>query len=252
MAFLDDIVELKMQESRLARSFNVVSPSHDKLRRRSLVEAVKSASGVALIAEAKRASPTEGRIADYDIVEAAKTFEVHGVSAVSVLTDHKYFGGSIEDLDLVKKAVDLPVLRKDFIVDKIQLTEALLHGADAVLLIAAILGARTVEFVDAAHEMGLECLLEVHGESDVNFALKSSARLIGVNNRDLRTLNVDLSTFERVAPLIPKDRLLVAESGIRTRDDVARMREAGADAVLIGSSIMKSPDIAEKLKELTS
>ena len=99
MAFLDDIIELKMQESRLARSFNVVSPSHDKLRRRSLVEAVKSASGVALIAEAKRASPTEGRIADYDIVEAAKTFEVHGVSAVSVLTDHKYFGGSIEDLD---------------------------------------------------------------------------------------------------------------------------------------------------------
>jgi indole-3-glycerol phosphate synthase len=247
MDFLKEVVAYKRREIGGRRSFLGEPPNMPP--RRSLVGAVKEL-GVSLIAEIKRSSPSEGALADVDAGKCAIAYELAGASAVSVLTDAKYFGGSLEDLAAVKGAVGIPVLRKDFIVDIRQLAEAKRYGADAVLLIAAILRERTAEYVESAHGMGLECLVEVHGEDELGYALESASKLIGVNNRDLGTLNVDLGTMERLAPLIPDNRLLVAESGIRTRKDVLRMVAAGADAVLVGSSIMKSDNTYGKIAEL--
>jgi len=212
----------------------------------------KSLSGedVALIAEIKRKSPSKGEIRDVDPVAAAKVYESGGVSAISVLTDEGYFGGSILELRKVKESVSLPVLRKDFIVDPRQICESNVVGADAILLIATLLKQKTGEFVDLAHQHGLECLVEVHDEEDLIYALNSGAKVIGVNNRNLKTLEVNLSNFEELAPSIPDDRILVAESGIRTREDLERMRNAGADAVLVGSSLMESDNLPEKILEL--
>jgi indole-3-glycerol phosphate synthase len=235
MTFMDDVVREKR--------------SAVKRKQRSLIKAV-SPSGVSFIAEIKRASPSEGFLRDVDAVEIVRLYESAGVSAVSVLTDSRYFGGSLDDLRTVKDVVNLPVLRKDFIVDEMQLHEALIYGADAVLLIASLLKGETADYVSRAHDLGLECLVEVHGEGELDYALESGARLIGINNRDLTTLKVDLGTTERIAPLIPEDRLIVAESGIKTREDVKRMEGAGADAVLVGSALMKSDNIPEKLLEM--
>ncbi len=218
-------------------------------RRRSLVDALES-DRVSLIAEVKRRSPSRGDIRDVDAVEAALEMEAAGASAISVLTEPTYFGGSLQDLSAVKKAVEVPVLRKEFIVDERQLTESALYGADAVLLIASILGGKTADYVVMARDLGLECLVEVHGEEDLCHALASTAKLIGVNNRDLESLGIELGTTEHLSSMIPGDRILVAESGVKSREDVERMRKAGAKAVLVGTAVMESENIAEKIREL--
>lgn len=211
---------------------------------------------VALIAEVKKASPSAGVIcADFDPVRIAKQYEAAGASCLSVLTDKMFFQGSIEYLKPIRAAVKLPLLRKDFIIDERQILEAVNWGADAILLIVAILSdSQLKHFHELATEAGLAVLVEVHDEEELDRALAIDARVIGVNNRDLKTFTVDLATTEKLAQKIfatrsREDILLVAESGIHTRADVERLARAGAGAILVGESLMRA-DIAAKAAEL--
>jgi indole-3-glycerol phosphate synthase len=229
---------------------------------------------VALIAEVKKASPSAGLIrADFDPVRIAREYEAAGASCLSVLTDARFFQGSLEDLKQIREAVKLPLLRKDFIIDERQILEAVEWGADAILLIVAILSdAQLKRFHTLATEAGLAALVEVHDEAQLGRALAAGTQLIGVNNRDLKTFKVDLATTERLAlrlRLSPRSThplrrrpgaasratgstspLLVAESGIHTRADVERLAKCGARAMLVGESLMKHPDIGAKVRAL--
>ena len=211
---------------------------------------------VALIAEVKKASPSAGVIcADFDPVRIAKQYEAAGASCLSVLTDEKFFQGSLDYLKQIRAAVKLPLLRKDFIIDERQILEAVQWGADAILLIVAILSDEQLQhFHDLATKAGLAVLVEVHDEEELQRALTTDARLIGVNNRDLKTFTVDLATTEKLAAKAfvarnHDDLLLVAESGIHTRADVERVARGGAGAILVGESLMRG-DIAKKAAEL--
>ena len=211
---------------------------------------------VALIAEVKKASPSAGVIcADFDPVRIAMQYEAADASCLSVLTDEKFFQGSLEYLKQIRAAVKLPLLRKDFIIDERQILESIHWGADAILLIVAILSdAKLERFHDLATEAGLAVLVEVHDEKELERALAIEARLIGVNNRDLKTFKVDLVTTERLAQKAFAGRsdeevLLVAESGIQKRADVERLARAGASAILVGESLMRG-DIGSKVAEL--
>jgi indole-3-glycerol phosphate synthase len=211
---------------------------------------------VALIAEVKKASPSAGVIrADFDPVSIAREYEAAGASALSVLTDESFFQGSLDYLKQIRAAVELPLLRKDFIIDERQILESVEWGADAILLIVAILSDGALRrFHDLAAEAGLAVLVEVHDEEELRRALAINARLIGINNRDLATFTVDLATTERLAAQAltaagDDTPLLVAESGIHTRADVERVTRAGANAILVGESLMRG-DIAQKAAEL--
>lgn len=206
---------------------------------------------VALIAEVKRASPSKGLLRhQFDPVALARTYDAEGAAAVSVLTDQHFFQGNIGHLQAVRQAVRLPVLRKDFVIDPYQIYEARAAGADAVLLIVGILGDNDLrDFYALIRELGMEVLVEVHNEAELERALAISPRVIGVNNRDLRTFEVDLATTERLRAHIPDDVLLVAESGIHTRADVERVAAMGADAILVGTSLMRAKNVAQKVRE---
>jgi len=211
------------------------------------------ASGIALIAEVKKASPSLGVICpDFDPVRIATEYETAGASCLSVLTDGKFFQGSLDYLRQIRVAVKLPLLRKDFIIDERQILEAIEWGADAILLIVAILtDAQLAEFHSLATEAGLAVLVEVHDAEELERALKVSPALLGVNNRNLKTFQVDLATTENLAPRILRHgSLLVAESGIHTRADVARVQACGAGAILVGESLVKQGDIGAKVREL--
>lgn len=216
--------------------------------RRSLIGAIKK-SDKAIITEIKKKSPSKGRLRDMDVAKVVKSMEGSGACAISVLTDEEYFNGCLDDLRTVRENVDIPVLRKDFIVDEFQLYESLVFGADAVLLIATILKNRTRQFVEKAHKLGLETLVEVHDIKDVKFALETRSKLIGINNRDLKTLKIDLGTTERLISQIPKSRLVVSESGVRDAKDVERLFGYGADAILVGTALMKSCDVGRTIKD---
>jgi indole-3-glycerol phosphate synthase len=205
-----------------------------------------------LIAEIKSASPSKGVIrADLDPAVTARIYERNGAAAISVLTDEKYFRGSIGRLGLVRKTVNLPLLRKDFIIDPWQVYESRVHGADALLLIAACLTDKEIrELMDCAHGLGLACLVEVHNERELTRAADLNARLIGINNRDLATFDTDLAVTERLSPLVPKTATLVSESGISDAGHVRRMKEAGANAVLVGEAILRDDDIGKMVREL--
>ena len=213
---------------------------------------------MALIAEVKKASPSAGVIcADFDPVRIAREYEAAGASCLSVLTDEKFFQGSLDYLRQVRAAVRLPLLRKDFIIDARQIREAIEWGADAILLIVAILDdARLKEFHDLASDAGLAVLVEAHDEAELHRALRAGAKLIGVNNRDLKTFTVDLATTGRLAARLRQSHatgqppLLVAESGIHTRADVEQLQRFGADAILVGESLMRGPNITDKVREL--
>jgi indole-3-glycerol phosphate synthase len=219
---------------------------------------------VALIAEVKKASPSGGVIrADFDPVRIALQYEAAGASCLSVLTDEKFFQGSLEYLKQIRRAVKLPLLRKDFIIDERQILEAAEWGADAILLIVAILSnAQLVRFQALARDAGLAALVEVHDEAELERARSVGAEMIGVNNRNLKTFKVDLATTERLAARLaavplrhpPLDTrpspLLVAESGIHTRADVERLARCGARAILVGESLMRHADICAKVHEL--
>jgi indole-3-glycerol phosphate synthase len=206
----------------------------------------------AIIAEVKKGSPSKGVIrADFNPLAIAATYAENGAACLSVLTDEHFFLGKLAYLTEIRKAVDIPLLRKDFIFDSYQIYEARGAGADAILLIAAMLDLpRLREFAALARELALDVLLEVHDQKELEAALATDCRLIGINNRSLHTFVTSLSTTERLAPIVPADRLIVAESAINTRADIVRLQQAGAKAFLVGEALMREPDIGAKLREL--
>jgi indole-3-glycerol phosphate synthase len=265
MNILDKIVEEKKREiARLPERVLAAGDLRDALlergERRDFTAALRQpkTGSVALIAEVKKASPSAGVICkDFDPVRIAKEYEAAGASCLSVLTDEKFFQGSLEYLRQIRAAVKVPLLRKDFIIDERQILEAVEWGADAILLIVAILDdTRLMRFHSLAKEAGLAVLVEVHDETELVHATAVGAELIGVNNRDLKTFKVDLGTTERLATRLASrglrtaGQLLVAESGIHTRADVDRLAKSGANAILVGESLMKGGDIRTKVKEL--
>ncbi len=211
-----------------------------------------SGTGVAIIAEVKKASPSRGNFGlTIPVERLARCYQQGGASAVSVLTEEEHFQGSVADLQSVRAAVQLPVLRKDFIVDSYQIYESRVIGADAVLLIAGLLAEETLRcYLGICRELGLAALVETHSPEDMHIALRAGAEIIGVNNRDLSTFKTDISHTVSLANLVPAGVLLVSESGIFTAGDVKQLGEAGADAVLVGESLVRSADPAQKIREL--
>lgn len=264
MTILDTIVEEKKREVALLPPGPVTAADlQAELRkrgdRRDFAAALASApGGVGLIAEVKKASPSAGLIRpDFDPVTIAREYEVAGASCLSVLTDQKFFQGSLDFLRQIRAAVRLPLLRKDFIIDERQILEAARAGADAILLIVAILdNHRLQRFHALAREGGLAVLVEVHDTAELDRALAVNPALVGVNNRDLKTFRVDLHTTEQVSARLRQVRsggpapLLVAESGIHTRADAERVAAAGARAILVGESLMRHADLGAKVREL--
>lgn len=211
-----------------------------------------SGGGRRIIAEIKKASPSKGLMRpDFDPLAAARSYVSGGASAISVLTEERFFHGSLEHLEAIRGAVDLPLLRKDFTLDAYQLFEARAFGADAVLFIAAMLDRRVLrELCEQAAELGLDCLVEVHTETELAAAVDAGAHLLGINNRDLKTFAVDLATTERLAPLVPAGMPAVCESGIDSPEQIRRVERCGIQIFLIGEALMRAPDPAAKLREL--
>ena len=205
-----------------------------------------------IIAEVKRASPSQGLIRkEFDAVEIAREFAVNGASALSVLTEERFFQGSLLYLEQIKKEVSLPLLRKDFILDGYQLLEARSFGADAVLFIAALLDPLLLkELKDQASSLSLDALVEVHTEAEMESALKAEARLIGINNRDLKTFEVHLETTERLMPMVPPGVSVVCESGIEGPEQIRRLEGLGIHIFLVGEALMRAPNPGAKLREL--
>ncbi len=264
MTILDKIVEEKRLEiARLPARVLAAGDLRDAMlahgERRDFLAALRQPrhGTIGLIAEVKKASPSAGVIcADFDPVRIAKEYEAAGADCLSVLTDEKFFQGSLDYLRQIRAAVKLPLLRKDFIIDARQIAEAIEWGADAILLIVAILtDAQLQEFHELATGAGMAVLVEVHDEIEMHRALAAGARLIGVNNRDLKTFKVDLGTTERLAGQARRsphggEILLVAESGIHSRADVERLARGGAQAILVGEALMRENNVQAKVNEL--
>jgi indole-3-glycerol phosphate synthase len=253
---LDHIVVSKRREIDAARARTPAAELERRLSAappvRDFRDALDVPGSIRFIAEVKRASPSAGLIrADFDPVAIARTYADHGAACISVLTDEPFFQGHLSYLDQVRAAVDPPLLRKDFILDRYQLLEARAAGADAVLLIAEILdGELLPTLLRQAHELGMQCLVELYDAENLPRVLDAGARLVGINNRNLRTFVTRLEHTLDLASRLPADACLVSESGIKTRADILRLQAAGVRAVLIGETLMASPDIGCKLEEL--
>jgi indole-3-glycerol phosphate synthase len=264
MNILDKIVEQKKREvaklpARLIAAGDLRDAMLEHGERRDFITALRQPrfGRIGLIAEVKKASPSAGVICqNFDPVRIATAYEAAGASCLSVLTDEQFFQGSLDYLRQIRAAVKLPLLRKDFIIDERQILEAIEWGADAILLIVAILSDDQLrQFHSLAVESGLAVLVEVHDAEELARALKISPALIGVNNRNLKTFKVDLATTENLAGILqsstsPLPRLLVAESGINTRADVERLQRCGSGAILVGESLMRDGDVEAKVREL--
>jgi len=252
---LDDIIEVKRREVAARKKTTPLSALTAAIEGMPRTSDFRQALGngkQAIIAEVKRRSPSRGAIQeDFDSVRIAGEYERHGAAAVSVLTDETFFGGSNEDLIAVKKAILLPVLRKEFIIDPWQIFETRAIGADALLLIVSVLTeGRLREYRKIAASLGLDALVEVHDRRELETALHAGAEIIGINNRDLRTFTTDIGTSLELAPLVPENRIVVSESGIYSRADVETLGQAGVQAFLIGEALVASPDRGKKLREL--
>lgn len=258
---LQRIVTTKRDETASAKAARPLTELRSRIRSlsppRDFHKAIATDSpSIRLIAEIKKASPSAGLIrADFDPIRIANIYAESGADTLSVLTDRSYFQGELSFIETVRKEVPLPVLRKDFIIDAYQVDESRAAGADAVLLITAILAASQIdEYAAQANELGMTSLIEIHDERELEIALPliNPARrtMLGINNRDLAVQQIDLATTKRLAALLPASTLFAAESGLKTRDDVLAMHHAGASAVLIGETFMRAPDIAAKVREL--
>jgi indole-3-glycerol phosphate synthase len=205
-----------------------------------------------LIAEIKKASPSRGIIrGDFNPVKIGITYQANGASAISVLTDERFFEGKLEHLVKVRENVSIPILRKDFFIDEYQIYETVAAGADAILLICDILSnAELLKFRQIADSLGLDCVFEVHNEEDIEKALAADASIIGINNRDLHTFRVDIGVTQRLIRMIPPHKVIISESGIKRYEDVMFLKSLGVNAVLIGEAFMEAPDIGAKVKEL--
>lgn len=248
---LDTIVAQKKIEVALLKREGIHAPG-DVAPPRGFIKALTSFEGLALIAEAKKASPSKGVICeDFRPAEIAQRYEAGGAQCMSVLTDEKFFQGSLAYLSLVRETVALPVLRKDFMIDTLQIEEARAHGADAILLIAAILSREQMaEFLACATELGMDVLVEVHNEAELEVALDVDSPLLGVNNRNLKTFEVDLSTTFRLKKLMPKNIPLVSESGLRDFNDIQACIKHDITAVLVGESLMRAGETDGALAKL--
>lgn len=246
---LAQIVEHKRAEvvavQRVRPLHDVQAALRDAPAVRDYVAALRAAPAPALIAEVKRRSPSGGEIRPgADAVDVAQTYVRHGAACLSVLTDAHYFGGSLDDLTRVRAAVPVPVLRKDFIIDRYQVFEARAAGADCILLIAECLPQETLrELYEHAHSLGMHALIEIYEPENLDRVLSLNPPLVGVNNRNLKIMRTDLEHSLRLRKLVPAETVFVSESGIRTAADVVRLREAGVQAMLVGESLMRSPDI---------
>ena len=230
----------------------VKAAAKDAVPAQDLAASLVARKGVAVIAEVKRASPSAGLIRDdFDAVAIARGYAEAGAAAVSVLTDEKFFQGCLEYLAEIRRNVSLPLLRKDFIIDAYQVYEGRAAGADALLLISEVLSADEMRsLLDLTHELGMQALVESHDRSHLEAALATDARLIGINNRNLKSFRVDLMNTERLASLVPSARVLVSESGITSGKDVARLAKCGVKAVLVGETLMRATDLTRKMREL--
>lgn len=248
---LDTIVEQKKIEVAALRKLGIKPPGEVDAPR-GFQQALTSYAGIALIAEAKKASPSKGVICeDFRPVEIARRYEAGGAQCISVLTDEKFFQGHLDYLAQVRRAVKLPVLRKDFTIDELQIQEARAHGADAILLIAAILSQNQMaEFLACAQELGMDVLVEVHDERELEMALAINSPLIGINNRNLNDFSVDLNTTLRLKKEIPAGIPVVSESGIRNVDDIKFLDDHDICAVLVGESLMRAGDKDGSLRDL--
>ena len=249
---LDKIVETKRQEVLALKSAGLHGPQEAVPPPRGFREALVRHPGVAVIAEAKKASPSKGVICqDFDPVAIAQDYQAGGAQAISVLTDESYFQGSLAYIPLVRAAVSLPVIRKEFIIDEIQIRQAALFGADAILLIAAILDqGQIADYQALAESLGMDTLVEVHDEQEAAMAMAAGSRLIGINNRNLRDFTVDLNTTFRVMAEIPKEIPVVSESGIRDHHDMEVLASHGVTAALVGESLMRLADRRQGLRSL--
>ena len=257
---LDKITEHKRREVALAKERRSLASLQRGIgdledQPRGFLRALQVAADsgwTAMIAEIKKGSPSKGVIReDFDPLAIAEIYQDNGATCLSVLTDERFFMGHLQYLGKIRELVSLPLLRKDFICDPYQIYEARVAGADAILLIAAMLDARQLaEYNALAGELRLDVLMEVHDEAELQMALGTGCKLIGINNRNLQTFETDLATTERLLPLIPAGHFVVAESGLACRADIERLQRAGARGFLVGESLMREPDIGAKLREL--
>lgn len=269
---LDEIVEAKAEELTERKQTVPLTALQELIRVQFFEEpdftAALKGDGVRLIAEIKKASPSRGVICpNFDPIELARTFAQSGAAAISVLTEELHFGGSLEHLSAIRQEMErlgvsgvefdqkeriIPVLRKDFIFDPYQVYESRAYGAAALLLIVAILSdSQLAELLALSHELGMKCLVEAHNEAEIERAVMSGAQIIGINNRDLKTFTIDLETTRRLRPLIPQDRIVVSESGIKDQGDVQKLQQWGVDAMLVGEALVAAGDVAEKVRELS-
>lgn len=253
---LEKIVAAKREEIEEARRLRPFESLVERLSVapavRDFTAALRSGTGTRVIAEVKKASPSAGLIRpDFDPVAIARTYARHRAACISVLTDRQFFQGSLDDLTAVRNAVSIPVLRKDFLLDKYQVLEARVAGADCILLIAECLDdCRLRELYFYASELGMESLIEIYDPENLDRVLKLNPALVGINNRNLRTFVTDLGHSIALRPRVPADCVLVSESGIHSREDVIRLEQSGIRVVLVGETLMRSPDIGQKLREL--
>jgi indole-3-glycerol phosphate synthase len=254
---LDKIIAQKREEVEHRKKASTMTYLHERIARQKpaldLAPALKG-DHIRLIAEVKQASPSRGVLsANLNPTELARTYVEGGAAVISVLTEANYFMGSIEHMAAIKEVVGLPLLRKDFIFDPYQVYESRAYGADALLLIAAILSQGQLnDLISLSHSLGLECLVEVHNEGELERAVLSKAEIIGINNRDLNTFVVDINTTRRLRPLVPKEKIVVSESGIKSRKDMEKLRKWGVDVALVGEALVTAGDVRAKMKELLS
>jgi len=257
--FLDEIISHKKKELIEAKKKYSAGELKNRINNSPPIRDIKSAlaspsTPIKIIAEVKKASPSKGIIReDFDPVEIAKIYEANGASAISVLTEEKFFHGSLDCLKKIREVATIPLLCKDFIFDEYQVYHARVLGADAFLLIAAILDNSELNaLLKTGRGLGMQALVEVHNLEELKMVLQTEAEIIGINNRDLKTFKTDISTTERLIKEIPQDKIVVSESGINTAEDISRLRGCGTHAFLIGESLMRERDIAKKLIELLS